>query len=92
MAYGLHLSDRTRSPKTTMERSNSRLRVTVDQHSERPFGVQPIQHTGHQPHIVEFATATDQNSHLPSPLGHSQFYFKCYGKCYGPKMPAYECD
>ncbi len=25
MAYGLHLSDRTRSPKTTMERSNSRL-------------------------------------------------------------------
>jgi hypothetical protein len=29
--------------------------------------VQPIQGADHQPHIVEFATATDQNSHLPSP-------------------------
>jgi hypothetical protein len=31
------------------------------------FGVQPIQDADHQPHIVEVATATDQNSHLPNP-------------------------
>jgi hypothetical protein len=39
----------------------------MDQHREKLFGVQPIQGADHQPHIIEFATATDQNSHLPGP-------------------------
>jgi hypothetical protein len=46
----------------------SAARVTVNQHREELFGVQPIQNADHQSLIVEVATATDQNSHLPSPL------------------------
>ena len=39
----------------------------MDQHHEELFGVQPIQDADHQSRIVEVATATDQNSHLPCP-------------------------
>jgi hypothetical protein len=42
-------------------------RVTVDQHREKLFGVQSIQDADHQSRIIEVATATDQNSHLPCP-------------------------
>jgi len=55
------------APRPSISHPVSAARVTVDQHREELFGVQPIQGADHQPHIVEVATATDQNSHLPSP-------------------------
>jgi hypothetical protein len=54
-------------PRPSIGHSVSAARVTVDQHREELFGVQPIQGAAHQPHIVEIATATNQNFHLPSP-------------------------
>jgi hypothetical protein len=55
------------APRPRIGHPVSAARVTVDQHREGLFGVQPIQGADHQLHIVEAATATDQNSHLPSP-------------------------
>src|SRR5262249_9910385 len=43
----------------------SAARVTVDQHREELFAVQPIQDAAHQSRIVKVAAATDQNSHHP---------------------------
>src|SRR5215471_14499890 len=45
----------------------SAARVTVDQHREELFGVQPIQDADHQLRIVEVTTATDQNPHPSAP-------------------------
>ena len=45
----------------------SAARVTVDQHREELFGVESIQDADHQSRILEVATTTDQNSHLPCP-------------------------
>jgi len=66
------------APRPIISYPVSAARISVDQHREGLFGVQPIQDADYQPHIVEVATATDQNSH-PSCPPDSQYQYKMLG-------------
>src|SRR6516162_1913965 len=55
------------APRPIISYPVSAASISVDQHREGLFGVQPIQDADYQPHIVEVATATDQNSHPSCP-------------------------